>query len=339
MIIYIDARLLDKYHNTGISRYTEFIIEYYAKKYGDNNITLISNDRDLEYKQYKIKYTPYRPFNMLHFLRYWRWIKSLNPDLLHIPFYSGLYNKAENTKVIVTVHDLMYRLVDDFFGNNKILNRLKILYFDYIVRKTLQNSNSVISVSETTQMDLYEMFSVKSVKIPEYSSIQVDEDKSILEYLKLSPKSYFLYCGNNRPHKNLPQIINFFNSNPELPPLVLTGKGHITGNNVISAGIVSEKALKSLYISSKAFIFPSKYEGFGLPILEALSCQTLVIASDIPAFREFRSVNIRYFKIGDDSSLCDAVNSVLQSDFINEPTFFDDYSPKKIYELLDSITL
>lgn len=339
MNIYIDARLLDKYHDTGISRYTEFIIEYYAKKYGKNNITLITNDRDLEYKQCNIKYTPYRPFNILHFLRYWRWIKSLKPDLLHVPFYSGLYRKTENTKVIVTVHDLMYRLVDDFFGNNRILNRLKILYFDYIVNKTLRNSNSVISVSDTTQKDLYEMFRVKSVKIPEYSSIQGDEDKSILEQLKLSPKSYFLYCGNNRPHKNLTQIINFFNSNPELPPLVLTGKGHITSNNVISAGIVSEKALKSLYISSKAFIFPSKYEGFGLPILEALSCQTLVIASDIPAFREFKSVNIRYFKIGDDSSLYDAVNSVLQSDFINEPTFFDDYSVEKIYELLDNITL
>lgn len=339
MIIYIDARLLDKYHDTGISRYTEFIIGYYTEKYGENNIVLISNEHDLRYKQCNIIYTPYKPFNILHFLKYWKWIKSLNIEFLHVPFYSGLYKKAGNTKVIVTVHDLMYRLVDGFFGQNKILNKLKVHYFDYIVSKTLHNSTSVISVSDTTQKDLYQMFGVKSVSIPEYSSLQIDEDKSILADLRLSHKAYFLYCGNHRPHKNLNQIINFFNSNPQLPPLVLTGRGHTASNNVISAGIVSEEALKSLYTSSKAFIFPSKYEGFGLPILEALNCKTLVIASDIPAFREFKSSNIRYFKIGDDSSLHDAINSALQSDFINEPTFFEDYSPQKIYRLLDNITL
>lgn len=123
MIIHIDARLLDTYHNTGISRYTEFIINYYIEKYGENNVTLITNNPNLKYKKCDIKYTSYKPFNIFHFLKYWKWIESLKLDFLYVPFYSGLYKKAGNTKVIVTVHDLMYRLVDGFFGNNKILNR------------------------------------------------------------------------------------------------------------------------------------------------------------------------------------------------------------------------
>ena len=166
-----------------------------------------------------------------------------------------------------------------------------------------------------------------------------DCDKSIIEKFALCSKGYFFYCGNNRSHKNLQFIINLFNTFPELPPLVLAGNGHTDSPNVIVVGIVTEKELRALYQNSIAFVFPSKYEGFGLPILEALSAKTPIVASRIPAFLEFKSKNISYFDIDDSNQLLEALQSIQQHQFISEDEFFKEYSPQRIYDLLDSLIL
>lgn len=115
----------------------------------------------------------------------------------------------------------------------------------------------------------------------------------------------------------------------------MAGKGHSDSKNVKSLGVVTEEELKSLYSSSIAFIFPSIYEGFGLPILEALDSKTLVIASEIPAFTEFESKNILFFKIGDQYSFISAIKDAMEKEFAEEPLFFENYSKNRIYNLLD----
>ena len=332
----VDARLLDRVKNTGISRYTEFILNYYIQKFGNKQIWIITNDRMLDYKGCNIIFTKFKPYNILHFLAYSHFISSLRLELLHIPFYSGMCFKLGTTKIIVTVHDLMYRNVKDFFGSNFILNYCKRAYFDFIVKRTLLNSNIIITVSKVTKDDLLNAFRIKSIHIPEYSKIiSTIKSDEILKKHDLHKKQYFFYCGNNRPHKNLQFVIEIFNSLPEFPPLVLAGRGHSNSKNVKSVGVVSEDDLRSLYASSIAFIFPSKYEGFGLPILEALDCKTLVIASRIRAFTEFKSENILYFDIGDRGGLISTLVKAINRTFVEEPFFFDDYSIDRIYKLLD----
>ena len=335
MRIGIDGRLLDKKNNTGISRYTEFMLDYYMSRYKKECIYIITNDVNLKYLGCNIVYTSLKPFNLLHFCKYARFVSQLKLDLLHVPFYSGTNMKLKETKVVVTVHDLMYRLVDDFFGINPFLNYAKRCYFDFIVKRTLINADVVISVSQTTQMDLFNIFHVSSKHIPEFSIVHSKPDDSILERYGLERKKYFFYCGNNRLHKNLQFVIDLFNSHSDFPHLVLAGKGHADSKNVINLGVVTENELKSLYTSSIAFIFPSKYEGFGLPILEALDCKSLVIASEIPAFTEFKSKNILFFKIGDQFSFVSAIKNAMKANFVEEPKFFVYYNINKIYSLLD----
>lgn len=279
MKIGVDGRLIDIQHNTGISRYTEFLIDYYISRYGVENVYILTNDSCLQYKHCTMIYTRLKPFNIYHFIKYGSFISQLKLDVLHIPFYSGLFTKIERTKIIVTIHDLMYKLVDDFFGSAKYMNFLKKTYFDFILKHTLHNADTIVAVSKTTRQDLYNLFHVSSIHIPEFSEICTNSDTLILEELRLKEKNFFFYCGNNRPHKNLQFVIDVFNSSPELPQLVLAGNGHSDSSNVKAVGVVSESALRTLYQASIAFIFPSKYEGFGLPVLEALGLKTIVIAS------------------------------------------------------------
>jgi glycosyltransferase involved in cell wall biosynthesis len=337
MKIALDARLLDKRHNTGISRYTEFLMEYYVKRYGEENLCIITNDIELQIEKWNIIPTKLKPFNIFHFCRYGHFIKQFHFDILHIPFYSGTLFELRGTFVLLTVHDLMYRLVKDFFGGNLILSKAKKIYFDFIVKHSVRNANAVISVSKTTSADLLEAFNIKSVVIPENSEICTEREMEIIEKYNLHPKGFFLYCGNNRPHKNLKLVIEVFNSSLELPTLVLAGKGHQSSSNVIAVDVVSDAELKALYESAIAFVFPSKYEGFGLPILESLEFGTPVIASRISAFIEFQNKNIFYFDVDDSKQLKEALNEVLNHKFIDDMTFFEKYRKDSIYKMLDAL--
>ena len=337
MKVGIDCRLINKTQNTGISRYTEFLIDYYIDRYGYENILLISNDKAFRYSNCNMIYTKLKPFNILHFLQFSTFVKNLNINLLHVPFYSALLVKNSNINVIVTVHDLMYKFVEDFFGNNKFLNNLKIKYFDFIVAKSLLTADTIVSVSDTTKNDVHKIFGLESIHVAEDSEIEGKEDFSILEKFNLKHKRFYFYCGNNRPHKNIDFISEVFKNNPDLPPLVLAGKGHQDNENIIATGIVSEEELKALYKSAIAFVFPSKYEGFGLPVLESLRLKTFVIASKISAFLEFNSPNIFYFSLDNKDEFLYAIKTASSNSFNVDETFLARFSKDRIYESYDRI--
>ncbi len=335
MKIGIDCRLINKTQNTGISRYTEFLIDYYVNRFGAKNIVLITNNEMFKHGECKVIYTKLKPFNILHIWHFFQFVEIIGLDLFHVPFYSAFFKKSSITKVIVTVHDLMYRFVDGFFGKNKILNYFKIKYFDFIVKNSLVNANEIVSVSETTKNDVYNVFGFSSVYIPENSEIKGDLDISILNKFNLSNKGFFFYCGNNRPHKNIQFLIDIFTNDPNLPPLVLAGKGHQDLKNVIATGIVSDEELKALYKSAIAFIFPSKYEGFGLPVLEAIRLETLIVASKISVFLEFKTDNIFFFEVDNKNEFLEALNKTFYTDFVVDEIFLENYNIITIYRLND----
>jgi glycosyltransferase involved in cell wall biosynthesis len=101
--------------------------------------------------------------------------------------------------------------------------------------------------------------------------------------------------------------------------------------------VVSDEELLALYANAIAFIFPSKYEGFGLPILEALNAGSQIVASKIAAFLEFKTPSIHYFTIGNESEFVSALISAKNHPKKTEIDFFTNYSDKFIYSKLDEI--
>lgn len=311
MEILLDGRLISN-KPTGISRYSLEVIKIYQKKYGAENVSvLVNNHYDNSFFNEIV--TAYKPFNILHFIIFSFYLSKINFDVYHTLFYSNSLFKVKSKKYITTVHDMMYANVKTFFGNNPIISFLKRIYIDIIVYFTLKNSDHIISVSETTRDDVKNRFGYDSDFIPEGINKIKNENEYNVATLGLVEGDYFIYVGNSRPHKNLEFLISAFNNSKTKKKLVLCGNNNgvkVNNNKIISLGFVDDNQLYALYKKSAAFIFPSLYEGFGLPVLEALHIGTKVLSSNGGALKEFPKEVVTYFDPNCEESLINLLENI-----------------------------
>ena len=130
-----------------------------------------------------------------------------NIDLLHSPFYSSVFFNKKFVKV-VSVMDLIYRIIPNYFHNNKLINFCKVIYFDIIVFFSTNNSNLIISIS--TKNDLFTFFRVNSAVI-KLGFTKLNSNSLISKKISnLNSHKYYLYVGNNRMQKNLNFLISTF---------------------------------------------------------------------------------------------------------------------------------
>ena len=131
---------------------------------------------------------------------------------------------------------------------------------------------------------------------------EIVPDESVFEKNGIRKGEYFLSVSNIAPHKNFEWIVENAASNPD-NAYVVVGKApsqswgtstDIFHDNVIYLGYQSDEALKALLCHCKALIFPSQYEGFGIPPLEALACGAKAVVSDIPVMREIYGNAVHY---------------------------------------------
>ena len=156
----------------------------------------------------------------------------------------------------------------------------------------------------------------------------IEEEPSEDVFTKYNlPKEYLLSLSTIEPRKNIKLLIKAYDKlvkeNKDIPKLVLSGRNgwkedealgkipeHIR-DRIIFTGFVDDSDLRSLYRNAKAFIFPSKYEGFGLPVLEAMASKTIVITSDATSLPEVTGQDAVIFKSGDADALVNCITKVL----------------------------
>lgn len=312
MKILLDGRLISN-KPTGISRYSIEIIKIYQERYGKSNVFVLVNDI-LTNNDFNYIKTSSKPFSIKDFIFLHRILARIDFDIYHTLFYVNSFFKLKEKKYITTVHDLMYYIVGNFFGDYKILSTLKKYYFHFLVKRSLLNSDKIISVSETTKNDVFNIFGYNSYIIPEGINLLEGYDDSILKKHNITPNNYFFYVGNSRPHKNLDFLCETFISSNTNSSLVLCGNSKglkkINNSKIIYLDYVSDEELSALYKNCKAFIFPSTYEGFGLPILEALNNGAKVISSSAGALKEFSKSAIMYFDPYNKAELCNLIETI-----------------------------
>jgi glycosyltransferase involved in cell wall biosynthesis len=127
------------------------------------------------------------------------------------------------------------------------------------------------------------------------------------------PTDYLLFVGSAHPRKALDWLIKAHEAVPDLPPLVLVGPGHRgVPDRVKALGYLSDVDLRSVVAGASALVLPSREEGFGLPVIEALACDVPVVCSDVPALREVSGGHTTLVPFGESDAMGAALSAALE---------------------------
>ena len=208
-------------------------------------------------------------------------------DLIHLSDWTAPVTRVPT---VTTVHDLAFvkypETVDPLIRHTQSIRLSRII----------SHGNHIIADSVSTKNDLVEKYQIKESQIdvvyPGISTTYSPVSKEELERVKTKyslPSRYILSLGTQEPRKNLERLIEATRTLGL--PLVIAGKygwGKKVGNpqHVTVLGFVAEDDLPALYSSATVFCYPSLYEGFGFPVLEAMACGTPVVTSNISSLPE-----------------------------------------------------
>lgn len=319
MKIGIDARFYRK-ETAGIGRYTRGLLSNLAKLDKKNDYYIFLTPEDM--KEYDIKADNFHPisidithYTLLEQTKFLSILNSHNFDLVHFLNFNHpiLYNKP----FITTVHDLTMLLFPVGRSQKSLLRKIA---FKKVLTHACQKAKKVIAISEATKNDIIKYLGGKKDNIDviyeAYDDIYNDS-LSIKEIDKVKQKynidkPYLLFVSQWRPHKGLPELIKSFeflkqkynikeklvitgNPNNDFPQIIDSIKKSKFSSDIVTPGFVDEKDLPILYKGTKAFIFPSFYEGFGLGPLEAMACGAPVISSKLSAMPEILGSAPLYF--------------------------------------------
>ncbi|NGX39157.1 MAG: D-inositol-3-phosphate glycosyltransferase [Chlamydiae bacterium] len=284
MKIVIDARMI---HHGGIGTYIRGLLPHFTDC-GHEVIPLFP-------EQFK---TPiYSASEQIQFLQ-----KIPRCDLFWSPHFNIPFLPVKAKRRAVTIHDLFH------LDHLEQFSPVKKLYAKLALRKATLKSDLIITVSEFSKMRLLHYFPVAEAKIHVIHS-GCDHLSSLdSEPVEELPSSFFLLVGNGKPHKNLQAVLKAMEHFPEMQ-LVITGKKE-KHPRVHSVGRVSDGKLKWLYVHAQALIFPSLYEGWGLPPLEAMSLGCPVIASSAASIPEACGRAPLYFDPSSAQELCVAIEKL-----------------------------
>ena len=229
---------------------------------------------------------------------------------------------------IVTVHDLAFEVVPE--RAPEALRR----YLSNVVPRQVERAAAVVTVSESTKQDLVRLYGTGPERVTVIANAADERffnaaplDQQATRSLGL-PERFLLSVGTIEPRKNhmmMFQALELLPAPPSLPLVIAGGIGWSAGDiveraralerngRVILLDYVDDRLLPGLYASSHAVIYPSWYEGFGLPVLEGLAAGRPVIASDIPAHREVAGDEAMLVDPGDVEALARAIEAVTQS--------------------------
>lgn len=231
-----------------------------------------------------------------------RLLQENNVDLLHSPHYT--MPLAAHTKRVVTYHDLT------FFILPQVHQPIKTAFFRIMMTLTKKNADHIITDSESTRQDAIRLLGIDPSKISSvllaansvFKPIENEVASSRLQKYGLNVNRYICYVGVIEPRKNVDLLIEAYARIADQfqdIPLVIVGKQGWQYNRVFRKvndlglndrvrflGHICMDDLVAIYSGASVFVYPSQYEGFGLPVLEAMQCGAPVITTNVSSMPE-----------------------------------------------------
>ncbi|MCR4324902.1 MAG: glycosyltransferase family 4 protein [Candidatus Curtissbacteria bacterium] len=298
-------------YGTGVSNYTKSLVENLLKIDNKNEYVLFGSSlrSKKKLKEFKDSLKDYQnvefkiasiPPTLLEFV--WNRLRVLpiekfigEVDIFHSSDWTQPKIKSPKTKRVTTIHDMVTYIFPASLHPKIIAAQKRRL------KHVKSEVDVIIADSETTKDDVTKFLhipqdKIKVVYLAASGDFQPQDDEKInqaLEKYKIR-KPYILSVATQEPRKNIQKLLDVFETilkdNPQFH-LVLTGKygwgsGFHSPENVIWTNYVSQEDLVSLYAGCRVFVYPSLYEGFGLPILEAMACGAPVVTSNNSSMAE-----------------------------------------------------
>ncbi len=253
--------------------------------------------------------------------------KILKKHKIDILFCPSLITPWFFKNKIVTIHDAAPFVVK---GETSCLGKLYWKVNLWLVKRW---SLKIVTVSEFSRQELIDKLKIKSEKLATVGvnalplpKVDQEIEKEILKKFSLVNISYFIAIGNARTRKNLSRLIsafNILNQSHSEAQLVIVGKKDQrmetliqknNNKNIKFTGFISETEKTILLSNAQALVFPSYYEGFGIPIIEAQQIGTPVLCSDIPVFKEVAGQGALFF----DPDSTENISEILKKIFNNK---------------------
>jgi glycosyltransferase involved in cell wall biosynthesis len=334
-MIYLDISAA-VHRRAGLGRYADSLTRALVAAHPDRYALFYNRERGieplpgLEHMPTRTVALGYKPWRMLVWLGQ---LARVGFDNL-LPG-AGLFHATEHLLLplrsiptVLTVHDLIFRHLPD---HHKPLNRW---YLNLTVPLYCQRATHVIAVSERTRRDLTAAYGVPPEKVtviyeaaaPRFRVQPLEAVAAVRARYGL-PDRYLLFVGTIEPRKNLSRLLAAFETIHAAglsDGLVIVGKrGWLYGDffarleqspahdAILFPGYVPDEDLPAVYAGAQGLVFPSLYEGFGLPVLEAMACGTPVVASNASSIPEVGGNAALYFDPMDVEAMVEAVRRLL----------------------------
>ncbi len=336
-------RVLAKGGQTGVEEYTRLLFDEMLKKDSRNNYALFYNAlRKVPLPEAWIKennvsvidtHIPNKLFELSERFLFWPKVDNwLKPDLVFSPHFNILRLKPKTKRVIV-FHDLSFFHYPEFFSPRK-----RFWHWEQDVQRQIEQATKIIAVSETTRTNILETFNIAPEKVqtihsgvnPIYELLAKD-NKELGRFWtgKNLGDRFLLYVGTLEPRKNIPAVIETFNilkARKEYNDLKLmivgkpgwlceeifaAAKRSSVAKEIIFWGAASANQLLYFYNLASVFIYPSFFEGFGFPPLEAQACGLPVITSNNSSLKEIFSGSAKLIDPKNPNEIAEAAHQIL----------------------------
>ncbi|MDD5397160.1 MAG: glycosyltransferase family 1 protein [Candidatus Moranbacteria bacterium] len=305
MKIGIDARFFGLM-GKGLGRYTQKLIEHLeAIDHENQYVVFLRKENFDEYQPYNKNFSKvladYQWYSFSEQIFFPKLLNKHNLDLMHFPHFNVplLYRR----KFVLTIHDLILLHFPTIRATmlNPFFYWIKYLMYKFVIGSAIGRAKQIIAVSQFTKDDISKEYpkAKGKIQVTHEASDNICRISNVSPHLILEKygiiKPYLLYVGNAYPHKNLEKLVEAFEKVLVVFPntqLALVGKedffyarlkAFVAQRNIPSVhflGFVPDQDLDVLYRFAQAYVFPSLYEGFGLPPLEAMAKGAVVVSSD-----------------------------------------------------------
>jgi glycosyltransferase involved in cell wall biosynthesis len=343
-------------NSTGLGNYSRFIVSALSQYFPENNYVLytptdrifseaepILQRKNIQVVRPSLNYKRFKAQSI------WRtWGIAHEPSASALNIFHGLSQELPvglpaNLKKVVTIHDLIFLRYPKFY------NAIDVQIYKTKIKFACKSADSIIAISEQTASDIIHFLKVDPAKIkivyqgahPSFKRVTTADDRKLVQKKYGLPDTYILNVGTIEERKNVLSLVKAFKNLPESKriPLVIAGrqtsytkivKDFVTAHKLERWVIFLHGALfadfPSLYQGARLFVYPSLFEGFGIPVIESIESKVPVITSKGSCFSEAGGPSSCYVDPNNVEEFSNAILEVLENDAMREKMITNSYS-------------